>query len=82
MCTYNSLEIDLLIQAKKTDLLFKDKKKITCLLVDFTVPADQVFKKKVFKQFNLSRKLKMWYKRNVTVIPVVVGLLRTVPMNM
>ena len=67
-------------------MFINKKKKKTCHLVDFAVPADHRVKikerEKIDKFADLDRKLKktkkLWILR-VTVIPIVVSALGTVP---
>ena len=60
----------------------KRKKKKTCRIVNFVVPADHRVKlkesKKRDKSLDLARELKKLWKNEVTVIPSVIGALGTV----
>ena len=60
-----------------------NKKKRTCYLMDFAAPADHRVKmkenEKIDEYFDLIRELKMLWNMKVTVIPIVVGALGTVP---
>ena len=60
-----------------------NKKKRTCQLVDFAVPADHRVKRKenekMDKYLDLARELKKLWNMKVKVIPIVVGALGTVP---
>ena len=56
--------------------------KITCRIVDFTVPTDHKVKlkesEKRYKYVDLARELKKIWNMKVTVIPIVIGALCTV----
>ena len=77
------------IEARRPDLIIVDKKKNTCKIVDFAIPADyRVERKEREKRFgkiwqdlvqDLARKLQILWNKKVTVIPIVIGALGTVP---
>ena len=77
------IQIDHLILARQPELIIIiKKKKRTCQIVDFAVPADNRVKlkesKKSDKYLDLARELKKLWNVTVTVMPVVVGALGTV----
>ena len=80
------VQTDHLIPARRPDLELinkKKKKKKTCQLVDFAVPADHRVKlkenEKMDKYLDLVIELKKLWNMKVHVIPIVVGALGTVP---
>ena len=60
-----------------------NKEKISCHLVDFSSPAGHKVKmkesEKTDKYLNLVKELKKQWNMKVTVMPIVVGVLGTVP---
>ena len=83
----NKLLWDLVIQmdqisARRSDLIIINKKRRTCRIVDFVVPADYRVKWKERerrdKYLDLSRELKKLWNMKVTIIPIVIGSLGTV----
>ena len=58
------LQTEQLISVRRTDLIQINKKKRTCKIVDFAVPADHRIKlkesEKKDKYFNLARELKIY----------------------
>ena len=75
--------MDHLILAKRPDLVLINKKKRTCQLVDFVILVDYIVKikesKKIKRYLDLDRELKQLWSIRVTVVPIVVGALGTVP---
>ena len=73
---------DRLIPARRPDLLIINKKKRTCKIVDFAVPADHRIKLKEYekkdKYLDLARELKNLCNMQVTIIPIVIGAFGTV----
>ena len=73
---------DHLIPAWRPDLIIINKKKRTCKIVDFAVPADYRIKlkecEKKDKYLDLARELKKLWNMQVTIIPIVIGALGTV----
>ena len=72
-----------LIVARRPDLIIiNKKKKRTCRIVDFAVPADHRIKlkecKKKDKYLDLARELKKLWNMQVTIIPIVIGAFGTV----
>ena len=71
-----------LIQARRPDRMIINKRKRTCKIVDFAVPADHGLKwkesEKKDKYLDLTRELKKLWNMKVTIIPVVIGALGTV----
>ena len=61
----------------RPDLIIINKKKRTCKIVDFGVPADHKIKLKEFekkdKYLELSKELKKLWNMQVTIIPIVIG---------
>ena len=76
------IHTDHLISARRPDLIIINKKKRTCKIVDFTVPADHRIKlkecEKKDKYFNLAWELKKLWNMQVTIIPIVIGAFGTV----
>ena len=77
------MQTDRQIPARRPDPVLIKKKYSTCHLVDFAIPVDQRLKIKesenINKYLDLTRKLKKQWNMKVTVIPIVVGALGTVP---
>ena len=70
---------DRMIQANRPDIVVKDKRNSTCLLIDMSVPTDKNVSAKVFEKLSKYKDLeieieKMWQLKT-TIIPVVVGAL-------
>ena len=67
---------DHLISARRPDLIIINKKKRTCKIVDFAVPADHRIKlkqcEKKDKYLDLARELKKLWNIQVTIIPIVI----------
>ena len=67
---------------QKQDLIIINKKKRTCKIVDFAVPADHKIKlkecEKKDKYLDLARELKKLWNMQVTIIPIVIGAFETV----
>ena len=76
------IHTDHLISARRLNLIINNKKKRTCKIVDFAVPADHRIKlkecEKKDKYLDLARELKKLWKILVTIIPVVIGAFATV----
>ena len=76
------IHMDHLISAKRPDLIIIIKKKWTCKIVDFAVPAEHRKKlkegEKKDKYLNLARELEKIWNMLVTIIPMVIGAFRTV----
>ena len=71
------IHTDHLISARKPDQIIINKKKRTCKIVDFAVPADHRIKlkdcEKKDKYLDLDRELKKLWNMKVTIIPIVIG---------
>ena len=71
------IQTDHLISARRPDLIIINKRKITCKIVDFAVPADHRIKlkecEKKDKYLDLARELKKLWNMLVTIIPIVIG---------
>ena len=76
------IQMDHLISARRLDLIIINKKKRTCQIVDFGVPADHRVKlkenKKKDKYLDLVRELKILWNMKVMIIPIVTDALGTV----
>ena len=78
-----NIQTDHLILARRPDLIIINKKKRTCKIVDFAVPADHRIKlkecEKKNKYLDLTTELekKLW-NMQVTIIPIVIGAFGTV----
>ena len=68
---------DHLNSARKPGLIIINKKKRTCKIVDFTIPADHRIKlkesEKKDKYLDLARELKKLWNMQVTILPIVIG---------
>ena len=77
-----NIQTDHLIPAIRPDLIIINKKKRTCKIVDFAVPADHRIKlkecEKKDKYLDLVRELKKLWNIQVTIIPIVIGAFGTV----
>ena len=77
------IHTDHLISARRPDLIIiNNKKRETCKIVDFAVPADYGIKLKECEKRNkyleLARELKNLWNMKVTIIPMVIGAFGTV----
>ena len=76
------IHTDQRISARRPDLKIINKKKRTCKIVDFAVPADHRIKLKECenkdKNIDLARELKKIWNIQVTIIPIVIGAFETV----
>ena len=77
------IQTDHLIPARRPDLIIiSKKKKRTCKIVDFAVPADHRIKQKEIekkdKYLDLARELKKLWNMQVKIIPIVIGAFGTV----
>ena len=81
------IHTDHIISTRRPDLIIinkkrKRKKKRTCKIVDFAVPADHRIKlkesEKKDKYLDLARELKKLWNMKVTIIPIVIGAFGTV----
>ena len=77
-----NIQTDHLILARRPALIIINKKKRTCKIEDFAVPADHRVKlkecEKKDKYFDLARELKKLWNMQVTIIPIVIGAFGTV----
>ena len=78
LCNF-PIHTDRTIQANRPDIVIKDKRNDTCLLIDMSVPSDNNVAAKVFEKLSKYKDLeieveKMWHLKTTT-IPVVVGAL-------
>ena len=77
-----NIQTDHLIPARRPDLIIIYKKKRTCKIVDFAVPADHRIKQKECekkdKYLDLARDLKKLWNMKVTIVPVVIGAFGTI----
>ena len=77
------IHTDHLISARRPDLIIINKKKReTCKIVDFAIPADHRIKlkecEKKDKYLDLARELKKLWNMQVIIIPIVIGAFGTV----
>ena len=76
------IQMDHLISAKRPDLIVINKKKRTCTIVDFVLPADNRIKlkesEKNDKYLDPARELKKLWNMKVTIILIVTGAFGTV----
>ena len=77
-----NIQTDHLMLARRLDLIIINKKKRTCQIVDFAVPADHRVKlkesEKKDKYLDLDRELKKLWNMKVMIILVIIGALGTV----
>ncbi len=77
-----NIQTDHLISDRRPHLIIINKKKRTCTIVDFAVPADHRIKpkecEKKDKYLELARELKKLWNMQVTIIPIVIGAFGTV----
>ena len=70
------MHTDHLISARRPDLIIINRKKRTCKIVDFAVPADHTIKlkecEKKDKYLDHARELKKLWNMQVTTIPIVI----------
>ena len=71
------IHTDHLISARRPDIIIINKKKRTCKIVDFAVPADHRINLKECakkdKYLDLARELKKLWNMKVTIVPIVIG---------
>ena len=83
--TFN-IQTDHVIQARRPDLVIKDKVKNECLIVDFAIPYDSRVEtkelEKLEKYQDLARELKTSWNMSVRIIPIVIGALGTTPKDL
>ena len=77
------IHMDHLISVRRPDLIIiNKKKKRTCKIVEFSVPADHRIKlkkcEKKDKYLDLARELKKLWNMQATIIPIVIGAFGTV----
>ena len=76
------IHTDHLVSARRPDLIIINKKKRTCKIVDFAVPANHRIKlkecEKKDKYLDLARELKKLWNMQVTIMPIVIGTFGTV----
>ena len=72
-----NIQTDHLIPTRRPDLIIINKKKRTCKIVDFAVPANHRVKlkecEKKDKYLDLARELKKLWNMQVTIIPIVIS---------
>ena len=77
-----NIQTDHLISGRRPDLIIIKKKKRTCKIVNFAVPADHRIKlkecEKKDKYLDLARELKKLRNMQVIIIPIVIGAFGTV----
>ena len=77
-----NIQTDHLIPARRPDLIIINRKKRTCKIVDFAVPADHRIKlkecEKKDKYLYFAREWKKLWNMQVTIIPIVFGVFETV----
>ena len=77
-----NIQKDHIIPARRPDLIIINKKKRTCKIVDFAVPADHRIKlkecEKRDKYLDFAMELKKLWNMQVTIIPIVIGAFGTV----
>lgn len=79
-----SIQTDRVIQARRPDIVVVDKRKDSVTIIDIAVPADtniaEKEQEKIMKYQDLRMEVKrLWKKKTVTVVPIVVGALGSMP---
>ena len=78
-----TIQTDHYITARRPDIVVVDKDKKTCQLIDVACPGDKRVKEKedekVVKYQDLARELRKIWSMEVKVIPIVIGVLGTIP---
>ena len=81
-----SIQTDHVIQARRPDLVFIDKKNKLCKIIDVAIPGDSRIeskeREKVEKYQDLAREMRKLWNVKVEVIPIVLGSLGTLPLNL
>ena len=76
------IHTDQLISVRRPDLIIVNKKKRTCKIVDFAVPAEHRIKlkecEKKDRYLDFARELKKLWNMQLTIIPIVIGAFGTV----
>ena len=76
------IHTDRTITANRPDIVLKNKKDITCLLIDMTVPLDANTSVKTTEKLNKYKDLEIKVERmwglKTTTVPVVIGALGTI----
>ena len=78
---YFDVQTDHLISARRPHLMIINKKKLICKIVYFAVPTDHRIKLREYEKdkfLDLARELKKLWNMKVTIIPIVIGIIRTV----
>ena len=77
------IKTDHLIPARRPNQeIINENQKRTCRIVDFTVSADhreKIKENEKWDKYNLARELKKIWNMKVTVIPIVISALGTIP---
>ena len=80
------VETDHHIEARRPDLIIVDKERNTCQIVDFAIPGDHRVemkeKEKREKCQDLARELQVLWNNKISVIPILIGALGTVPKSL
>ena len=78
-----NVQTDHVIEARRPDMIVIDKEKKTCKIIDFAVPADyrlcQKEREKIEKYQDLKRELQTLWDLKVSIVPIVIGALGTIP---
>ena len=81
-----SINTDRTIKANRPDIVVKDHKEETCLLIDMSVPTDKNISAKEFdkkaKYFDLKLEIEKSWQLKTSVIPIVVGALGMITKNL
>ena len=77
------IQTDHVIETRRLDLFVVDKKRRTCIIIDFAFPGDsrveEKEKEKTEKYQDLRRELQKIWNVKVKIIPLVMGSLRAIP---
>ena len=81
-----SIRTDHNIKARRPDLVLVDKSKKDCHIIDVAIPEDSGVREnefeKVEKYQNLARELRRMWEVKTNVVPIVLGALGTVPLQL
>ena len=76
---YFTKECDLMIEARRLDIVVVDKIKKAAMIIDMTIPGERVCDKKflIIKKYSLLKDefARLWQTKKVSVIPIVFGAL-------
>ena len=81
-----TIQTDHVIEARRPDMIFVEKRNKCCKIIDFAITYDSRIEEKevekVVKYQDLARELKKLWKMKTMVIPIVIGTFGTVPKDL